>query len=640
MNDSRFAFTHQPFPALPQIELYVDIGASESIRKQCIESIRKQSGPTVILGGAGLGKTMTCMRIKQSLSGLAETIFLSSSQIASRADLLKSLLYELRMPYRGLFDGELRLSLIERLQHRKSPGSDHVVLIVDEAQALSPRLLEELRLLTNITVHGKACLSLILCGSLKLEEMLCNPQLESLQQRITARHFLKPFNHFECTEYIRHRIELAGVNVTKVFDESAIDAIFLVSNGIPRLIDQIADRALTQDDSRSNKPLNATDIERAWQSSQHATLPWVDSEAIPLETEPTHQRHFEADHVVHSDAVLEVAPTEDATRSFNTDRARQDVASESTFTTPVLPIAPEKEFADSDLVGWTPDAFSEAEPRLHGTPPSAGMGLSFVIEDDEKRKTDKVENLDREFDDFNTSQVTEALHKCFDDHEFFSAQYEPREQSDQPTEPQVPVDVDSQPLPVFSYGVRAPEHDPRPFDLQPTTNFPQQDIEENLFEMISNMNLESISIDPFFELNTLDSQGSSVDKNIEEVKQPLSLGVKSFFGQLEDDNDYVDVDELSQNSFQEATSAGDDPSRLQERLSDLESIANFSRSSSLAIADMEEQDMRFPFDDRDIITVEEDIVYEQDAAQQPVAPKPVTQALMQSYAKIFSDLRG
>ncbi len=93
----------------------------------------------------------------------------------------------------AIVDGELRLSLIERLQHRKNPKAEKVVLIVDEAQALSPRLLEELRLLTNLTTNGVPCYHWCYAVSLKLEDMLNNPQLESLQQRVVARHVLRPY---------------------------------------------------------------------------------------------------------------------------------------------------------------------------------------------------------------------------------------------------------------------------------------------------------------------------------------------------------------------------------------------------------------------------------------------------------------
>ncbi|MFN9916157.1 MAG: AAA family ATPase, partial [Pirellulaceae bacterium] len=105
-------------------------------------------------GGAGLRKSMVCLRVGDTFRRAYEVVLLSSSQICSRRALLQNLLFELRMPYRDMNEGELRLSLLDRLQPSHENPTDGLVLIVDEAQTLSIKLLEELRMITNLARDG------------------------------------------------------------------------------------------------------------------------------------------------------------------------------------------------------------------------------------------------------------------------------------------------------------------------------------------------------------------------------------------------------------------------------------------------------------------------------------------------------
>ena len=181
----------------------------------------------------------------------------SSSQLITRRALLQSLLFELRMPYRDMSEGELRLTLMNCIQPSVENPTDGLVLIVDEAQTLSMKLLDELRLLTNVVRNGVPRVRLVLCGTMRLEECLSHPHMESMNQRLAARCYLTPLSLQETAQYVTHKIELSGAASSNVMTRDALDAIYRGSDGIPRLIDQLADQSLLWAFNDRDRPVSA-----------------------------------------------------------------------------------------------------------------------------------------------------------------------------------------------------------------------------------------------------------------------------------------------------------------------------------------------------------------------------------------------
>jgi general secretion pathway protein A len=118
-----------------------------------------------------------------------------------------------------------------------------VVLVVDEAQNLSPEVLEQVRLLTNLETNTQKLLQIILIGQPELRELLSRNELRQLAQRITGRYHLNPLSHEETAAYVRHRLRVAGAT-TDIFAPQALNAVFSLSQGVPRVINVICDRAL------------------------------------------------------------------------------------------------------------------------------------------------------------------------------------------------------------------------------------------------------------------------------------------------------------------------------------------------------------------------------------------------------------
>ena len=295
MYESFFGFVKRPFLAASTLDRYFPAACMEQTFQTAARAIQRGEGPVAIFGGTGLGKTMCCLRIAESFRRNFEVVMLSSSQLITRRALLQSLLYELRMPYRDMTEGELRLTLMSRLQPSTENPTDGLVLVIDEAQTLSMKLLDEIRLLTNVVRNGVPRVRLVLCGTMRLEDCLSHPHMDSLNQRLAARCYLTPLSSPETSQYVIHKIELSGVEGSSVMTRDALDAIYRGSDGIPRLIDQLADQALMLACQDRQRPVSAAIVGRAWCMLQQLPNPWSEPESIAKSTPTTAQSVVKAE---------------------------------------------------------------------------------------------------------------------------------------------------------------------------------------------------------------------------------------------------------------------------------------------------------------------------------------------------------
>ena len=203
-----------------------------------------ESGGFVLLTGeVGTGKTTVCRAFLEQLpEGVDVALILNPAQTAN--ELLLNLCDEFQIP---VSEGKRSIKvLVDRLNQYllEAHGQGRrPVLIIDEAQNLQPQVLEQIRLLTNLETTKHKLLQIFLIGQPELRRMLDSEQLRQLNQRITARFHLTPFNLRETGDYIRHRVAVAGVD-RPLFTASAIRHIYRYSGGIPRLVNILCDRAL------------------------------------------------------------------------------------------------------------------------------------------------------------------------------------------------------------------------------------------------------------------------------------------------------------------------------------------------------------------------------------------------------------
>ena len=150
------------------------------------------------------------------------------------------------------------------------------MLLVDEAHTLPFRLLEEIRLLTNLTRNDQPLVRLVLAGGPVLEERFASPKLDSFSQRLSARCYLEALNRTETKDYIQSQINAAGGRGDRIFPEAACQSVFQATGGVPRLINQVCDHALLLAYVAGRKTIEPASIEEAWADLQQLPTPWTE----------------------------------------------------------------------------------------------------------------------------------------------------------------------------------------------------------------------------------------------------------------------------------------------------------------------------------------------------------------------------
>lgn len=269
------------FPAHPRLDRYFASAAGEAARQRVVQCLLRGDGPALLLGAPGVGKSMLIDVIANDVAGKLQVVRLASTQLCTRRALLQAILHGLDGPYRDREEGELRLSLTDLLRDPAETGAG-VALLIDEAQTLPVRLLEELRLLTNIAIDGAPRLRLVLAGAHSLDESFTDPSLEAFSQRIAARCYLEPLSRDELGQYVRAHIAAAGGDPDRVLAADAYEALAQASEGLPRLINQVADRALTLAAERGDASIDRQAIGDAWSDLHRLAAPWQAPASAPL----------------------------------------------------------------------------------------------------------------------------------------------------------------------------------------------------------------------------------------------------------------------------------------------------------------------------------------------------------------------
>ena len=273
MYEEFFQLQARPFSAAPLVANYFPSQSMESARQNLIRAIERGEGPGVVIGPTGVGKTMLLRVLADQFGQVVRVVMLAGTRIATRKSLLQSILFELEMPYRGMDEGELRLALIDALR-RCEAIPNGILLLIDEAHFLPLRLLDEARLITNVVHDNRPRVRLVLAGSPQLEERFTNPKLDSFNQRLAARCYLQPFSRDETDEYVRAEISWAGGDADAIISDDAIQAVHRASDGIPRIINQVCDRALVIGQMKMHGRIEADLIQEAWADLQQLPPPW------------------------------------------------------------------------------------------------------------------------------------------------------------------------------------------------------------------------------------------------------------------------------------------------------------------------------------------------------------------------------
>lgn len=238
-----FGLTDVPFSIAPNPRyLYMSDRHKEALA-HLTYGLGETGGFVLLTGEVGTGKTTISRCLLEDLPENTQPAFILNPTLSSQ-ELLATICDELKIRYRKT--GATLKTLTDKIQTKllKNHANDiNTVLIIDEAQHLKPEVLEQLRLLTNLETNTKKLLQVILIGQPELQQLLKRRDLRQLAQRITARYHLLPLNKCDVNLYIQHRLKVAGCN-RMLFSVGAVSLIHQLSQGIPRLINLMCDRAL------------------------------------------------------------------------------------------------------------------------------------------------------------------------------------------------------------------------------------------------------------------------------------------------------------------------------------------------------------------------------------------------------------
>ncbi len=214
-------------------------------------ALEARKGFVALTGEVGTGKTTLVHALLSQLKSNMPSAFIFNPRLEP-LDFLRMLFDEFHIEHECRTKAEYLMALnhflIDRLRRDQI-----ALLIIDEAQNLSPEMLEEVRLLSNLETPTSKLLQILLVGQPELNEMLDRPDLRQLRQRIVLRHHLVPFDAEQTERYVNERLRLAGYTGKGIFKRGARKELFAVTGGVPRLINVVCDSALLLGYSRQQQ---------------------------------------------------------------------------------------------------------------------------------------------------------------------------------------------------------------------------------------------------------------------------------------------------------------------------------------------------------------------------------------------------
>jgi len=237
-----YGLRESPFALTPDPRYLFMSEPHKEALASAIYGVQERKGFVLILGEVGTGKTTLIRHLLGRFGPNIRSVFVFNPAV-SFIELLQLMLRDLELPCPSMRRVEMIDTLNDYLLKEAAAGR-YVVVIIDEAQHLSPTVLEEVRMLSNLeTARGKL-IQILLVGQPELGEKLGRPELRQLRQRISLVAELKPLSHEDTVRYIAHRLEVAGLEGGRLFSRRALRVIYRASGGIPRLVNVICDKAL------------------------------------------------------------------------------------------------------------------------------------------------------------------------------------------------------------------------------------------------------------------------------------------------------------------------------------------------------------------------------------------------------------
>lgn len=261
MYEAFYGLSGKPFQLNPDPSFFFASKGHNSAFSFLKYGVYQGEGFIVITGEIGAGKTTVLRALMEDLDPRkCVAAQLVSTQLEAD-DLVRAVAVAFGLAVKGIDKAQL-LSTLEAFLTSLAVESKRALLVVDEAQNLSPRAMEELRMLSNFQLGDHALLQSFLVGQPELRNLLRAPDMQQLRQRIIASYHLGPMDAAETRGYVEHRLKHVGWTTDPTFDDSAFSAIFAETGGLPRRINQLCNRLLLSSFLSEKHQLTAADVEQ------------------------------------------------------------------------------------------------------------------------------------------------------------------------------------------------------------------------------------------------------------------------------------------------------------------------------------------------------------------------------------------
>ena len=312
MYETYYGLTGKPFQLNPDPAFFFGSRGHKRAFAYLQYGVYQSEGFIVITGEVGAGKTTLVRSLFEQLdrSRLVAGQLVSTQLDAD--DMLRSIAVAFGLPVRSV-DKATLLASLEAFLCQLAIDRKRALLVVDEAQNLTPRAVEELRMLSNFQLGDQALLQSFLIGQPELRAMMQQPQMQQLRQRVTASYHLGPLDKNETRAYIEHRLTHVGWKGDPAFDPATFELIHVVSGGIPRRINTLCNRLMLSGVLGEKHAFTTNDV----QAMAREIREELGTEAILTAVQPAMTRELAG---AHSDA----GSTADSTASVAHLRAIEE----------------------------------------------------------------------------------------------------------------------------------------------------------------------------------------------------------------------------------------------------------------------------------------------------------------------------
>ncbi|HBH35630.1 MAG TPA: hypothetical protein DDW45_04395 [Gammaproteobacteria bacterium] len=262
MYESYFGLKEKPFSIAPDPRYIYLSDAHEDALAHLLFGVQEGGGFALMTGEVGTGKTTLLRTLVQQLPEHID-LALVFNPMLSPLQFVATVCDELKIPY-DADKASLKLLIDALNKHLLEAYLDgrRTILVIDEAQSLSVEVLEQIRLLTNLETTREKLLQIILIGQPELRETLARTDMRQLAQRITDVFHLEPLGIQDVRNYLIHRLTIAGAQ-KPIFLDSAVRAIYSASGGVPRLVNELADKALLAAYAREKRQVDKKMVREA-----------------------------------------------------------------------------------------------------------------------------------------------------------------------------------------------------------------------------------------------------------------------------------------------------------------------------------------------------------------------------------------